>query len=281
MATAYQEYLISAAQHQDPVIRAAYQMVPQVFIDQAFGAPGVQAKAKNYLDASLVSASNYNSLASNTDFFRVELIDGKLSEADYPVFKFRLQGKIDLATKQMVPMLKGALPNPNQPWLPNFRSDFYTITPADVQAGKISESDYAEIYNYCKLWQSVGQPMYSDPKYKGVRLSFIARNEAFLFSFHIRFNPNMSPNRKPTDPLWTPAICDVAWSNAHLFKRESGQTANNIVISDQLQNVEPAPIVQGAQFEPTPVAAQQTQFGVGTLPQVGNVEPPRSPFPTV
>ena len=81
-----QAYLTAVAQHADPEIRKAYNLIPQVFIDQVF----TQGKACNYLDSTLVSDSAYNNMsAGSTDFFRVELVDGTITAAGDPAFKIR------------------------------------------------------------------------------------------------------------------------------------------------------------------------------------------------
>lgn len=274
MATlsAAQQYLTNVAQHSDPEIRKAYSLIPQVFIDQIFGDSQGKSYAQNYLNAGLVSDSNYNNMSTtNTDFFRVELIDGNVTAAGDPAFKLRITGKMHKETFQMVPMQKGALPDNTSDWLKNFRSDLYVVTRKDVADGLVTEADYQEILEYCKVWQAVGSSAMYTPEHKGNRLSFVARNTAFLLVFDIQVRPNMNKNRKPSDPLWTPGITNCAWSNVHLLHRQGGQTANSISLAGGLEQVAPAPVVD-RQF--APVSMNPTSATAAIAP------PARNPFAT-
>lgn len=259
MATQQQAHLLEVFNHADPEVRAAYQMIPQCFIDQIFGNSQGVAYEHCFLNADLVSNANYNSIGANTDFFRIQLLDGKTS-GDIAYFKLRLAGKIDPATKAMVPMKKGALPDASV-WLTNFRSGFYQVGPDNVQRGDFTQDEYETIFNYCHEWeQLVAQKvdMYRDSVQKNNRLSFIARNTAFLFTFDIQVRPNRNQNRKPTDPLWTPGIDVLGWSNVHLFKQTSGATASSINIVD---SVAVAP-VSNAIVTPVSVAMNPVAAGV-------------------
>lgn len=246
-----QQYLTTVAQHSDPEIAAAYKMIPKVFIDQIFGDASGVAYNQCFLNGGLVSDTNYNNMSTvNTDFFRVELVDGNVTANGDPAFKVRITGKMDNTTKEMVPMVKGALPDPTSSWLKNFKSDIYVITKEDVAADKISAADYQTILEYCKVWKGVeaaGGNMYT-AEHKGNRYSFIARNTAFLFVFDIQVRPNYSKNRKATDPLWTPGITNVSWSNVHLLHRKEGAGPSSINVA-----VAPAPIVAKPAFSPAAV----------------------------
>lgn len=250
-----QAYLTQVANHADPAIRASYNMIPDVFIQQIFGNAEGKCFVSNFLDASLVSDTNYNNMSvKNTDYFRVELIDGNVTAAGDPSFKLRITGKMG-NDYQMVPMVKGALPDGNSKWLQNFRSDVYQITQQDVAAGKVTEADYQTILEYCKVWKEVGNNAMYTPQHKGNRLSFIARNSAFLLTFQIQVRPNTNPNRKPSDPLWTPGITQCSWNNVFLLHRQGGQTANAITIASSVSEVGPAPVVDRSFTPTTPVAS--------------------------
>lgn len=236
MATQQQAHLIEVYNHADPEVRAAYNYIPQCFIEQIFGNSQGVAYEHCFLNADLVSKSNYDSVATNTDLFRIQLLDGKTS-GDTALFRLRIAGKMEPSTKAMVPMKKDALPG-SSVWLTNFRSGFYQIGPDNVQRGEFTQAEYQEIFNYCREWENMvaqNVDMYRDPVQKTNRLSFIARNTAFLFTFDIQVRPNRNPNRKPSDPVWTPGINVVGWSNVHLFKQTDGAAASSISIVDRVQ----------------------------------------------
>lgn len=265
-----QQYITNVANHQDAEIAAAYNLIPQVFLDQVFKA----GKVCNYLDHTLVSDAAYNGIGtSECDYFRVELCDGKLTPQGEPAFKVRLVGKMD-SNWNMVAMKKGALPD-NTPWLQNFKSDFYKVTQADVEQDKITQADYDAIKHYCEFWeQSVTQHgnsiMYSEG-YKGKRLYFVARNSAFLFTFNLQIRRNPSPALKPGTPRYTFGIAKCSWSNAFLLNTME-QTINGISTASEVASVGPAPIVQRV-FTPSSIAgvtASSTEVNVGA--------PARNPF---
>lgn len=249
--TAPQQYLTNVAQHPDAEIKAAYNLVPQVLIDQIFA----KGKVCNYLDSSLVSDAAYNGIGtSETDFFRIELTDCKITAQGDPAFKLRLTGKMD-SNWNMVPMKKGALPDPSIPWIQNFKSDYYKVTAQDVANDKITQSDYDMILNYATFWSNAvaerGNAVMYTEGFKNKRLYFVARNTAFLFTFQLQIRRNPSEVLKPGTPRYTFGISECSWSNAFLLSTME-QQINSIQLATEVASAGPAPIVQRT-FTPTPM----------------------------
>jgi hypothetical protein len=202
--------------YSDENLHEALFTIPEIFIQQ-----GRDAAESFFVDSSLLSKRAYAREDGSNDLIRIVLEEPKLTDEGV-IVKFRLSGLMNTESGELRPMAAGNTMADNETWLRGFRSTNVLFTPESVDAGIITEADYAALENYAEMWAEIceeegtADAMYTSENAKK-RLWLVSSNDDALFTFDLvlRQNPNNGDH--------VVGITNVAFSDLHIIGAGVGQ----------------------------------------------------------
>lgn len=196
--------------YSDETLHQALFTIPEVFVQQ-----GRDAAEQFFVDNTLLSRRAYAREDGATDLIRIVLEEPKLADEGV-VVKFRLSGIMDTNSGDLRPHGASSEMGDTETWLRGFRSTNVLFTPESVEAGIITEADYAALESYAEMWAEIceeegsSDAMYTSDNARK-RLWLVSTNDDGLFTFDmvLRQNPQSG------EPVV--GITNIAFSDLHVI----------------------------------------------------------------
>ena len=242
---AYQSFLLDLYKkgESDQNYAKAYNSIPDMFIEQAR-----QGYDMAFLNASHVSNVRYATASTNTDFFRVVIQDPR-HEVEGISCKIVLQGFHD--SKMEMIASSRVRPRPDkakgESYLRNFSSQVVGFSQRSVDAGSITQEEYADLLEYTAWWEGVEREFgnnatFNKKEFSRIRRYLVAKNAAFFIGFGLEERQNTSD--RPTDMPITIGTHSIVWSNVFIDSRP-GLPYQTVGAADSAGKTAPAPIAEG------------------------------------
>lgn len=218
--------------YSDESLHEALFTIPEVFVQQ-----GRDAAESFFVDNTLMSRRAYAREDGSHDLLRIVLEEPKLTE-DGVIVKFRLSGVMDTNTGELRAHGANNQMADTETWLRGFRSTNVLFSPESVEAGLISEQDYAALENYADMWAEIceeegtSDAMYTSENARK-RLWLVATNEDGLLTFdmELRQNPNNGDS--------VVGITNIAFSDLHIIGSGVTQAPSELVKSSGVSYSKP------------------------------------------
>lgn len=207
--------------YSDENLHQALFSIPEVFIQQ-----GRDAAETFFVDTNLMSRRAYTREDGSHDLIRIVLEEPKAVE-DGVIVKFRLSGLMDTESGECRPMGAGTELGDTETWLRGFRSTNVLFTPESVEAGIITEADYAALEQYAEMWAEIceeegtADAMYTKENARK-RLWLVASNDEGLFTFDMELRQN------PNNGDQVVGITNIAFSDLHVIGAGVGQVPSDL-----------------------------------------------------